>query len=224
MSADGTADASCETPAEGLRVWQPRRGYRFGVEVYLLADFALRGGAVRRAADLGAGSGVVSLLLAWHGVEVVAVEREPRWFPLARASVAESRVAGSVRLLEGDVRHLDPATLGAPLDVCVANPPYFPADEPIAPDPWRASARSMLHGDTDAFVAAGLALAPRVCLVTRPERLAELRHRHVSRVCHCGPKLVLAEFSAVPCATVEEAEDRAQAYLRFEGAAPGHAA
>ena len=217
MSIAGTVDASCEAPFEGVRVWQPRRGYRFGVEVYLLADFALRGGEARRAVDLGAGSGVLSLLLASQGLAVVAVEREPRWFPLLRASIAESRVAGSVRVQEGDLRELDPVAMGAPFDVCVANPPYFPADEPVSPDPWRASARSMLHGHTDDFVARGLVLAPRVCIVTRPDRFAELTHRHVSRVCHCGPKLVLAEFARGPCETVVVDEDRAAAYLRFEG-------
>ena len=52
-----------EAPAEGLVCWQPKVGYRYGVEAYALASFAVGPGVGEgmTALDLGAGSGIVAL-------------------------------------------------------------------------------------------------------------------------------------------------------------------
>ncbi len=169
-----------ETPAPGLRILQPKRGYRWGVEVYALAGFALGIGAPapvirpKSAIELGTGSGVVAFLLGREGVAVRAWDRDPAWIDLARVSLSRSPAAtGAVRLSVRDVRDL--GRVGG-ADVVVCNPPWFdPAEGPMAPDPRRAEARSMLHGTVQDFVDAALPLAPRVCLVTRAERINELR-------------------------------------------------
>ena len=177
-----------DTPAPGLRVFQPRRGYRYGVEVYALAGFALGIGAPagmarpKSAIELGCGSGVVAFLLAREGVAVRAWDRDPGWIELARLSLARSPAAtGAVRLSVRDVRDVGRAG-GADLVVC--NPPWFdPAEGPVAPDPRKAEARSMLHGTVQDFVDTALTLAPRVCVVTRAERLASLslKGAHIAR-------------------------------------------
>ena len=103
-----------------------------------------------------------------------AWDRDPAWIDLARVSLSRSPAAtGAVRLSVRDVRDL--GRVGG-ADVVVCNPPWFdPAEGPMAPDPRRAEARSMLHGTVQDFVDAALPLAPRVCLVTRAERINELR-------------------------------------------------
>lgn len=176
-----------ETPAPGLTVWQPRRGYRFGGEVYAIVAFALAGGRPRTALDLGCGSGVIGLLLARQGVAVRGVERDPRWLEVARRNAAESAV--DFEVVEGDVRTWS----GGTVDLVVANPPWFSASDPVSPDPWRAVSRSMLHGDVADFVAAGLRHAPRVCVVTRRERLAGLPG-HVARRVDLPDDVVLVEI------------------------------
>lgn len=186
------SDLGCETPAPGLRVYQPLRGYRFGVEVYALADFALRGGPADTAIDLGCGSGVVALLLAHAGLRVRAVDREARWTALAARSARESGL--DVQVDTVDVR----ALAGPQVDVAVANPPWFvPGTGPLAPDPWRAASRTMLHGDLCDFAAAGLRVAPRVCVVTRPQRLPDLAHlpgARLSRRACLGETVALVEL------------------------------
>jgi tRNA1(Val) A37 N6-methylase TrmN6 len=176
-----------ETPAPGLTVWQPRRGYRFGGEVYALAAFALRGGPARTAIDLGCGSGVVGLLLARRGVEVRGVERDVRWVAVARRNAEASAVCFTVE--HADVRTWS----GTPADLVVANPPWFVPTDPVSPDPWRAVSRSMLHGDVADFAAAGLRHAPRVCLVTRRERLGGLPG-YVARRVDLPDDVVLVEL------------------------------
>lgn len=197
-----------ETPAPGLVVWQPKRGYRFGVEVYALAAFALAGGPARTALDFGCGSGVVGLLLAWRGLSVRAVEREPRWVAVARRNAAESGLA--VQVEEADVR----TWTGPPADVVVTNPPWFPAGEPVSPDPWRAVSRSMLHGNVGDFVAAGLRHAPRVCLVTRVERERDVRG-WVARRARLGSDVVFLEIRPGEGDTIEETLDLPAIYADF---------
>lgn len=151
-----------EAPAEGLVCWQPKVGYRYGVEAYALASFAVGPGVGEgmTALDLGAGSGIVALLLASRGLRVTAVERDERWRLALARSVAESGVAVEVRF--GDVRELDLPGV----DLVVANPPWYdPARGPVAPDDHKAHARSTLHGTAADFVRAGLRVAPRVCVV-----------------------------------------------------------
>jgi tRNA1(Val) A37 N6-methylase TrmN6 len=192
-----------ETPAPGVVLWQPRRGYRYGVEVYALASFALDREAaaareVRRVVELGAGSGVVALLLAALGLEVWAVERDRRWRPLLERSLAESQVPGRVHLVWADARDDLGSAVPAP-DLVLANPPWFdPAAGPASPDPWKADARTAHHGDLDAFVAAGLRLAPRVYtvgarlpLVTPPagvHAVARLGRRVLAEVATAPPQ------------------------------------
>lgn len=151
---------SRETPCPGFVCYQPRKGYRFGVEAYALASFALDGGPVRSAVDLGTGSGIVALLLASQSVDVVAVERDERWRPMLERSIAEN--GARVSVLWGDVRSLRlPA-----VDLVVSNPPWFDLRSgPVSPNDHKAHGRSMFFGGPADFVLAGLTAASRVCLV-----------------------------------------------------------
>jgi release factor glutamine methyltransferase len=208
-----------------VRCWQPRRGYRWGVEVYALAAFALAGeSSPASAADLGTGSGILALLLAHAGLRVEAWERAPEWHAAAERSIAESGL--DVRLHRQDIRD---AHGPRRFDVVVANPPWFPTDQPRSPDPWRAACRSMLHGDTRAFVDAGLRLAPRVCLVTRPARREDLAGYRVARHALLGTQVLLVEIVGSTRPTdahapwpPPETVDLVAAYARF-GRTPVHA-
>lgn len=202
------------SPAPGLAVLQPRRGYRFGVEVYALAHFALLAPA-RRAIDLGAGSGIIGLLLARAGLEVEAVERDPAWTGLAKLNAKLSRQTVRVHrftLRPGTAPGLRPA------DLVVTNPPWFdPAAGPVSPDRRKAVARTMSIGTVADFVDAGLRLAPRVCVVTRVEREPMLSRpgAHVARRAPLGTKLLLAEVRRGEGNCREEVIDLDAAYRRF---------
>jgi tRNA1(Val) A37 N6-methylase TrmN6 len=108
-----------------LTVVQPRAGYRFAVDAILLGRFA-RPRSRDRVLELGAGCGVVSIMLAalHHPREVVALELQP---DLAEMAARNARLndLGMVRTICADLRTqriegLEPATF----DLVVANPPY----------------------------------------------------------------------------------------------------
>lgn len=108
-----------------LKVIQPRHGYRFSADAVLLADFA-RPKPGARVLELGAGCGVVAMILARlrKPREVVALELQP----------AMARRAERNRLLNGidamsvvcaDLREkVIPGLAPQSFDWVVANPPY----------------------------------------------------------------------------------------------------
>ncbi|MEZ4238150.1 MAG: hypothetical protein R3F59_18780 [Myxococcota bacterium] len=160
-----------ERPRPGVVVAQPARGFRYAVDAFWLAGFALDTGPRPGAAlDLGTGSGIVALLLGAAGVPTLGVDVRPEWAPLWARSLAESAPAAPVCLQRGDV--VDGVPGGFDLAVC--NPPYFaPGEGPASPDPWKRAARTESTAPLGAFVAAALgALTPRgrACLVLEQRR------------------------------------------------------
>jgi tRNA1(Val) A37 N6-methylase TrmN6 len=199
-------------------VFQPRRGYRYGVECYALAAFALDAApAPTTAVDLGCGGGIVSLLLASVGVRTIGLELDPEWVGLARTSAAAcaSRVRENVSFQVQDIR--EPIE-GPPVDVAVTNPPWFdPRSGPAAGDPRRAASRTMFAGGCREFVEAGFSVSDRVCVATRVERLGDLRGegRRLSRIARLGRRVVLVELRRGEGSCVEEALDLPAIYARF---------
>jgi len=157
-----------ETPADGVVVWQPRAGFRYGAEAFWLVGFALEGGMPTSALDLGTGSGVAALLLGAHGVATRGIDTRPEWGPGWERSLAESRAA--VRLEVVDVREVAGA-----VDLVVSNPPYFPAGTgPVSPSAWKAAARSETGATLADFVAAATRTARRACFVVPVDRADEI--------------------------------------------------
>jgi tRNA1Val (adenine37-N6)-methyltransferase len=105
-----------------IRVLQKRKGYRFSVEAPLLADF-IRTEASNELLELGAGSGVISLLLSIKPFRhIMAVEVQADLADLARRNVALNGLMDRVRIVEADLRSFDP---GRTFDVVFSNPPYI---------------------------------------------------------------------------------------------------
>jgi len=107
-----------------LRLLQPARGYRAGVDAVLLAAAAPVDGAAD-VIDAGSGVGTVGLCVARRCPEarVTLVEREPLLADLARQNVARNDLDGRVRVLEADLG--EPGAMAADsCDHLLANPPY----------------------------------------------------------------------------------------------------
>ncbi|MFH1467484.1 MAG: methyltransferase domain-containing protein, partial [Pseudomonadota bacterium] len=149
-----------DQPAPGLVVYQPRRGFRYAMDPFLLAAWSLEGGSPVHAVDLGCGSGIMALLLARLGVQVQGFDVRPEWVALARRSAADSGLSVAFEL--ADVRALD----RPPADLALLNPPYLAAGRGHpSPDPWKAAARTELNGTLAELIAAGARLGARLCVV-----------------------------------------------------------
>ena len=193
-----------------LRLYQPRRGYRFSVDSVLLARFAAARPAAR-VLELGAGCGVVALIYAAliKPREVVAIEIQPTLAGLI-ARNASLNGLGMVRALCADLRShraLGAATGG--FDLVLANPPFRARasgrESPLAgrrlargetavrlEDFAAAAARYARHGGRVAFVFAA-ARSAELVLELRARRLEPKRIRFVHPYAAASASTVLVE-------------------------------
>jgi tRNA1(Val) A37 N6-methylase TrmN6 len=158
---------------------QPKHGYRFSLEAILLARFA-RANSRDRVLDLGAGCGVVSILIATlkRPREVVAIEIQPALTGMIVRNAAINELK-QVTAVNADLRQrriagVEPASF----DLVVANPPYRAvASGRENPDHGRRLARGESTATLIDFVAAARRYARtrgRVAFVFSARRSAEL--------------------------------------------------
>lgn len=139
---------------------QPGDGYRFNIDSVLLADFAtLKKG---RVADLGAGSGILGILLRkrGHNGPFVGVEIDATAARCCHNNYARHGIEGLV--INQDLCLPHPELPRQGFMQIIANPPYGrPGTGRINPDPARARARHELALEDGALWArAGELLQP----------------------------------------------------------------
>lgn len=155
---------------------------------FLLADFA-RCRAKDTVMDLGAGSGILGLLLLARqpGLRVVGVECNERACALARRNFAENGMTAEV--LMGDLREIETLFPRGGADIVISNPPYFEPEAGIIAPGERGTARAELSATLDdVCTAADIALkyGGEFFLIYRAERLADLLEK--CRAHHLEPK------------------------------------
>lgn len=181
MSTPETDETLDSIGTSGVQVLQRRSGYRFTLDAVLLAAFAAaedpRQGPVL---ELGAGSGVVSFLLArqFGRGPIDALELQPSVHARLVRAVALNGLEGQVRPLLGDLREARTLLPPGGHALVVSNPPFRPADAGVrSPDEERALSKQELACDAASVVAAARhALEPggSVSLVYPAARLAEV--------------------------------------------------
>lgn len=181
-----------------LKIIQKEKGYRFSVDALLLAHF-VRLGTKDRLLELGAGSGVISLILArrWRCEGVVGVEIQGDLHEMARRSAALNGLADRVRMVHGDVRDIGRFLAAQSFDVVVFNPPYRKIRSGrLNPDDQKARARHEIAGRIEDFLKAAawaLKTAGRVFAICPASRTAELFDR--MRAFRLEPKRVTVVYS-----------------------------
>ncbi|MBU1404780.1 MAG: methyltransferase [Proteobacteria bacterium] len=131
-----------------LRCLQPRQGYRFSVDAVLLAHF-LAPEPEARILDLGAGCGIVSLILShrYPATTLVALELQPRLAEVVRRNVVINSLESRVTVVEGDCRRIAILLPPNTFDWVAANPPYYPtASGRHHPGTERSQARHEILG------------------------------------------------------------------------------
>lgn len=162
-----------------VRLITRKNGLTFGTDAYLLSAFC-RPAREARAADLGCGTGVISLLLAARErfSHIYAIEAQPQFAELARRNAELNGFSDTVSVLFRDVRDLTAADVGGELDVVFSNPPYMRADTGYtATHAEKQIARHEVLGDLFDFTRAAarvLRYGGTLYTVWRPDRLETL--------------------------------------------------
>jgi tRNA1Val (adenine37-N6)-methyltransferase len=126
-----------------LLLAQPERGYRYGIDPFLLASF-IKPRLREKIVDLGTGCGIIALLLAsrWPTVKVWGVEIQQELSDIAKKNVKKNNLGDRCTILEGDVRRIGRSFPEGSFQRAVSNPPFrAPQSGRISSDLQRAIAR-----------------------------------------------------------------------------------
>ena len=162
------------------------RGARFSLDALLLARLT-EAGPAEGVVDLGCGSGVVALMMAWRGRggRLCGIELQPALAALARENAASSGLTDRLEVILMDLREIPRRLAAETFDVAVANPPHVKAGcgRP-APAAGRALARHEIAATAGDFLAAAAHLlrpGGRCAVVYPPARLEEVLSEARSR-------------------------------------------
>jgi tRNA1(Val) A37 N6-methylase TrmN6 len=125
-----------------LFLWQPRMGYRAGVDPVLLAA-AVTARAGQTVLDLGCGAGAAMLCLHARvpGLRLTGLERQADYADLARRNAAEA--GADAEIITADLAALPTDLRQRQFDHVIANPPYFNRDAGhVAQDHGRQAGRA----------------------------------------------------------------------------------
>lgn len=158
-----------------IRICQPREGYRFSVDALILAHFVnLK--RVRKIVDLGAGTGIIGIILAkrYPSSKVTLIEIQEDLAKLALESVRINNLERQVSVLWADVREYEETGV----DVLVTNPPFRKSGTgKLSPNQNRALARHELTlsiSDIAKVAQRTLRVRGRLFMIHLPERLTEI--------------------------------------------------
>ncbi|GAA0621228.1 tRNA1(Val) (adenine(37)-N6)-methyltransferase [Brevundimonas kwangchunensis] len=175
---DASADEIVENALMGgrVRLLQPAKGYRAGMDAALLAA-AAGAGSGDRVLEAGCGAGGVLMQIAGRapGVSLTGLERDPAMAELARRN-ASLNVADA-EILTGDVAKGFRALGLKPFDIAVSNPPFF--DDPgalRAPGPGKTEAW-MADDGLEAwigFLLKAVREGGSIVMIHRADRLADI--------------------------------------------------
>ncbi len=156
-----------------LHLWQPREGYRAGVDPVLLAA-TIPAVSGQRVLELGCGVGAAVLCLGARvpGLVLTGVEREPSYAELAKLNGGDR-----LEVVHADISALPLNLRQRQFDHVLANPPYWRRDASVAAsNPTREVALGEETPLSLWIEIAAKRLAPKgyMHIIHRAERLPEL--------------------------------------------------
>ncbi|MCL5062491.1 MAG: tRNA1(Val) (adenine(37)-N6)-methyltransferase [Nitrospirae bacterium] len=170
-----------------IQIYQNKNGYRFSVDALLLFSF-INLPRVKKIADLGAGSGIIGILLAkkYPHAEVTLIELQRSLARLAEKNVVLNKLKERVKVIRADLKELSKTRLFTHLpilpftdsDLVVSNPPFRKVKTGrLSIGDEKAIARHEIKLSIKDLVKAGSTLLKhhgRLCIIHLPERLAEI--------------------------------------------------
>ena len=163
----------------GLQLFQPRNGYRYSLDPLLLSRFCGQTPSDGRIIDLGAGCGIIALVLARVNPSalVMAVENNPEMAALVERNIQHNDLAGRVSVQAEDITALRKSCPHSGFDLVVSNPPFRTSGSGrISPRAGRDTARHETTAGLADFIAAAKYLVKpsgKICFIQLPSRLQE---------------------------------------------------
>ena len=167
-------DESLTEVNDGIKLIQNKKGLTYGTDAYLLSAF-IKGKRTGIAAEIGSGSGIISLLLAQRGKfgKIFALEVQEYYASLTVRNAALNGLDGVIEAVCTDARDFK-----TECDTVFMNPPYMKVDDGKRnEDDGKYAARHELNGDISELCRAAsgmLKYGGDAYVVYRPDRLTDL--------------------------------------------------
>ncbi len=169
----------------GLRIIQPRDGYRFSADSVILAHFAGEASLQGTVVDLGTGGGVILLLLSalYPHLRLIGLELQKAVANRGKRSIVlNQKILNNrkypIEIIHGDIREITRHIRPGIVDAVVSNPPFIRAEAgPANRNPEVALSRQELSCDLEEFFrAAGKILKGRgrLFMVHKPDRVTDI--------------------------------------------------
>jgi tRNA1Val (adenine37-N6)-methyltransferase len=165
---------------QDIRLYQSKTGYRFSVDSLLLYDFVnLK--KINNIADLGAGSGIIGILLAkkYPDANITLFELQDSLTRLAEENVVQNCLEDRVKIVRCDLRTLSTIPFTPRnYDLVVSNPPFrriksgllnLKEEKAIARHEIKLRLNELVNAASFLLKAKG-----RFCIIYHPCRLSEL--------------------------------------------------
>lgn len=162
-----------------LFIIQKKRGFRFGTDAVLLADFS-KTVRSKKTIDLCTGTGIVPILLSYKtkASEIYGLEIQEDIADMAKRSVIFNSLEGHINIQCGDLKNSLSYYQPAYFDLVTCNPPYMKSGAAILNDSDTKiiSRHEVLCALEDVVSISSKLLKPggHLVMVHRPNRLADV--------------------------------------------------
>ena len=111
---------------KGLKIIQNKKGFCFGIDSVLLSDFAKNIKKNANVLDLGAGTGIISILLCGKTnlKNIIGIEIQKEVADMAQRSIELNKLENRAKILNEDIRNISKIFPANSFDAIVTNPPY----------------------------------------------------------------------------------------------------
>lgn len=164
----------------GLKIIQNKDGFCFGMDSVLLSDFAKEIKRNSTILDMGAGTGILGILLSAKTQEtkIVGVEIQPEVAEMAKRSIILNQLQNRIEILCEDIKKLKEKYEVGNFDAVVTNPPYKKKGTGgINENEAKLISRHEITTDLEDFISIASYLLKdqgSIYMVHRPERLADI--------------------------------------------------
>ena len=122
MDDERLDDLNCKN----LKILQKKDGFCFGMDSVLIANFAKISRKNAIVADLGTGTGIISILVAGkrNPEKVYAVEIQEELVDMAKRSVKYNDLENKIDIINADIVGISRGNFNKKFDYVISNPPY----------------------------------------------------------------------------------------------------
>lgn len=163
-----------------LKIIQNKNGFCFGMDSVLLSDFAKEIKKNSTILDMGAGTGILGILLfaKTQDTKIIGVEIQPEVAQMAQRSVELNHLEGRIDIICKDIKELNKVYEKQSFDAIVTNPPYKKKGTGgVNENEAKLISRHEITANLEDFISMASYLLKdqgSIYMVHRPERLADI--------------------------------------------------